>query len=300
MMRGGRVIGCLVVIALMVGAGAADGASSRIKPSQSAGPLTIMIGSKKSSYHVATRAQPIVFRVKGPTAVRLLTRYLYDPVPDGAGEITYRLRAEVDGMSLLKQTEKAKKSNAARFEGESTGTLERTIMRLPSGDHRVRLYPEDEDARIAVRLFRGEGKKKLTWVSFAPTEHAGALRLHASDTEVTYYRFDEETPARVEVHGSMRMKIITRLDFGTATGYTQSYVVKVFLDGKAWKTFPLKSKASHVSTYPDMPEITPGRGRVIEFEIPDGEHEVTIQLDGTTAGGAALRIRVPKRELKVG
>ena len=301
MMQGHRTICGLAAAAVMLASGVADGASKRIQVSQSAGPVTVLVGKNDSEYHVATRANPVVFRVKGPTAVRLLSRYLYAAPPEGSGEITYRLRADIDGVSVVNLSEKAKLSTSARLdEGVPTGTLERSILRLPSGDHKVRLFPVDENDRIAVRLFRGAGTKKLTWVSFAPNEHAGALRLHASDTEATYYRFDGETPVSVVVHGPIRMKVTTRLHFGTTAGYTQSYVVKVSLDGEAWKTYPLQAKASHTSTYPDLPEVTPGRGRIIEFEVPDGEHEVSILLDGTTSAGAALRIRVPKRELKIG
>ena len=77
-------------------------------------------------------------------------------------------------------------------------------------------------------------------------------------------------------------------------------MIQALLDGELWKTFPLESKASHTSTYPEFSEITPGRGRIIELEIPDGTHEVSFTLNGTTASGAALRIRVPKKELGVG
>jgi hypothetical protein len=67
------------------------------------------------------------------------------------------------------------------------------------------------------------------------------------------------------------------------------------LDGAAWKSVPSKSRASHTATYPDLPEITPGIGQILDLEIPAGMHDVAFHLEGTTAGGAALRIRVPPK-----
>lgn len=277
-------------------------ASKRIKPTSSAGSLSIRIAGKNSGYDKATRWTPVEFRVKGPKSVRLLSRYMFSSPPADDTEVTYRLRVEIDAATLPTATEKATVSTRARLpEGGRVGTLERTILRIPDGDHKVRVYPLERDATIALRVLSGSGKKsKISWTSFAPETHAGALRLHGGDTEYTYYRFNQEEAVAMTIHGPLRLKMTTRLDFGTGNGYTQAYVVKIFLDGELWKTYPLESRASHTSTYPDYPEITPGRGRILEVEIPDGTHEVSITLNGTTAAGAALRIRVPKKDLQVG
>jgi hypothetical protein len=278
----------------------APAASKRIKPTAHAGAVKVKIGKKTSGYHKATAEQPVEFRVKGPTKVRLLSRCLFTTPPKD--RITYRIHVEIDGVALPTAVENATVSSDARLaDGKPIGTLERTILRIPDGDHKVRLFPEGEDPEVAVRLFLGTGKKsKTTWVSFAPEDHAGSIRLHAGDTEYAYYRFNEEQPVQVTIVGPLRLKITTRLDFGSANGYTQSYIVHAMLDGELWKSFPLQSRASHTSTYPDFPDITPGRGQIIELEVPEGSHQIEIHLNGTTAAGAALRIRVPKQELKIG
>lgn len=298
-MRGWAIslLGILIAIGFMA---PTDAAAKRIEPTTHAGVVKIKIGKKTSNYHKATRSQPITFRVKGPTKVRLLSRCLFATPPKD--RVTYRMRIDIDGVALPIAAEKAGVSSRAKIaDGKIVGTLERTILRIPDGDHTVRLTPEGDGPGVAVRLFLGSGKKpKMTWVSFAPEEHAGSIRLHAGDTEYTYYRFNQEQLIRSTIDGPLRMKITTRLDFGAANGYTQGYVVHTMLDGELWKSFPLQSKASHTSTYPDLPDVAPGRGQIIELEVPDGNHEVTFRLNGTTATGAALRIRVPKKELKIG
>ena len=299
-----RVALLIGVVALLVCVSAPDAsaASKRIRPSAHAGSVTIQIGGKSSSYQKATKQKPIEFRMKGPSSVRLLSRYLFAPTSSRGEKVAYQLAVEIDEATLPTTIEKASVSSQAWLEGGGrVGTLERTIVRIPAGDHKVRVYPLEMGAAVAMRILPGTGKRaKTTWVPFAPETHAGALRLHSGDREYTYYRLNDAEAIRMTIHGPLRMKITTRLDFGAANGYTQAYVIQAFLDGELWKTFPLESRASHTSSYPEFPEVAPGRGRLVELEVPNGTHEVSITLNGTTATGAALRIRVPKRELGAG
>ena len=48
-------------------------------------------------------------------------------------------------------------------------------------------------------------------------------------------------------------------------------------------------------------EVTPGQAEDIEFHVPDGGlHEITIELDCTTASGAGLRIFIPEKAVTPG
>lgn len=292
----------IVALSVCVSAPEAGAAVKRIRPVSHAGDLKILIGGKSSSYQKATKEEPIEFRIKGPKSVRLLSRYLFDTAPPEDEKVAYRLGVEIDEATLPTVKETAAISRQARLEdGGRVGTLERTVVRIPAGDHKVRVYPLDADAAVALRIFPGTGRKsKISWIPFAPERHAGSLRLHSGDKEYTYYRVNQEEPVGMTIHGPLRLKVSARLDFGAANGYTQAYVIQALLDGELWRTFPLESRASHTSTYPEFPEITPGRGRIIELEVPDGTHDVSFTLNGTTASGAALRIRVPKRDLRAG
>jgi hypothetical protein len=165
----------------------------------------------------------------------------------------------------------------------------------------VRISPTARDVSVALRVLRMQAKPKPTkWIPFAPESFQSAIRLQSRDTEFTYYRFDMREPVAVTIQGPLRLKVLTRLDFGTERGYTQAYVVKVFLDGEPWKNFSLTSSASHTAVYPDLGEITPGVGRDFILAVPAGSHDVKIYLDCTTASAASLRIVVPERELLLG
>ncbi len=291
-----------VVIAVLALAAAAlpdtaAGASRRIRPVERIDSVKIRVNRNSVSYHAATAEKPFVFRVNGPTPIRVISRLLYDGFP--ADGVRYRLRLEIDGVELRTMGETVDPSPDARLSrGGAVGTLRREIVQIPAGNHKVRIYPLDEGRRVALRVFRGDGRPKTTkWVSYTPRSYRKAIRLHARDSEVIYYRIDNKTPLAMTLRGPLRMKIMSRLDFGTERGYSQTYVVKAFIDGELTDTFSLKSRASHTSTYPDLPEITPGVAREIFIDIPAGKHEVTLSLDCTAAECASFRMLIPERSV---
>ena len=258
----------VVALALVLGGGlsessmAAKKLSNRIRPAASAGSVKVMIGKKSGTYHKATKAKPVVFAIKGPATIRILSRYLF-PSPELTKSTPYAFRVEVGTTTLRTETKKAGVSKQARLEGGvKLGTLEKSTIRLPAGTHRVRIVPVDGDASIAVRILKGTGKKvAIRWASFQPDAGVKAVRLHEKDQESTVYRFGPAQPVRVSLRGPLKMRVTTRLDFGLTNGVTQSYVIKAALDGKPWKSFTLKSTASHTASYPDLAQITPGTGR---------------------------------------
>jgi hypothetical protein len=271
--------------------------TSKIDPTSHAGAMEIDLGGKTSLYHKATKLHPLKFRVSGPLAVRVLSRYLFEN-PDRAEPTTYEFVLAIDNLEIKNITETANVSREATVNGGPVGSLERAIVRLPAGDHEVRVSPLGEDDAVALRLFKGDGKKpKLKWVTFAPQVYEKAIRLHGRDSEVTYYRLTGNHNVEVKLRGPMRLKVMSRVDFGMERGHTQAYVIKVLLDDKEWKSHPLKSRASHISTYPEMQGITPGMGKEFRLKVPEGEHKVTLVLDCTTAEGASVRILVPEGDL---
>jgi hypothetical protein len=275
----------------------AAASASRIDPTSHAGALRVDLGNKSSLYHKATKAQPFEFRVKGPLVIRVLSRYLFEG-PESAEPTSYGLVLAIDNLEIKKISETANVSKKATLDDAPIGTLERATVTIPAGDHKVRVHPTGENEVIALRLFKGDGKKaKLKWVTFAPQVYEKALRLQGRDSEVTYYRLTRDHKVELTLRGPMRLKVMSRVDFGTERGHTQAYVIKVLLDEEEWKSYPLKSRASHISTYPEMPEITPGMGKEFSLKVPEGDHKVTLVLDCTTSEGASVRILVVERDL---
>lgn len=291
-----RSVVLVLIAAQMITGATVLAASSRVMPSGEAEAVRIRIGNKRSTYHLATRARPVEFEVSGPTAIRVLSRCLVvDEVADEP--ILYRLRVEIDGVEVQQLSEGAVISTGATLaSGEAVGTLERSIVQIPTGKHRVRICPVGEGRGVALRVLLGEGRsKRISWVSYAPDSYEKAVRLHTRDTETIYYRLTVDHPVTFSINGPLKARVMTRLDFGAENGYSQAYVIKASIDGQLVLSSVLKSRGSHTSTYPELPEITPGVGRDVTFEVPEGKHEVTIALDATTTRSASVRILIPQK-----
>jgi len=286
----------LVLFVLLLAAGVSRAADVRVHPTDESTLIRVRVDGRWSTYHTATRAHPLDFEIDGPATIRVLSRLL------PGGEVvempdTYRIRLEVDGIPLRVLEEESGLSRRARSEGGvRVGALRRQTVRLPAGTRSLRIIPDAPDQVVALRVFRGEGSKKnIQWVSFAPQEYMMAVRLQSRETEVVYYRFGEDDPVCCEVYGPLQMKVLTRIDFEKEHGFSQKYAIKVYLDDQLVKTWPFKARVSHVSTYPDLPEITPGLGQTLMIDVPEGKHTITIQLDCTTARSASLRVFIPEK-----
>jgi hypothetical protein len=217
------------------------------------------------------------------------------PPPPRAAKTTYKLRIEAGQVVLRTMSAKAGVSQSARTaDGRAVGTLQRKEIQIPGGSHTVRIVPADGSSQVAIRVFLGSGKPKVKWTPFAPESYVKAVRLQGQDSEVTYYRFSQDQPVGLTIAGPTTLRVITRIDFGQARGYSQAYAIKVNLDSKPLKTFSLKATASHTATYPELPLVTPGVGRDLSFEVPKGQHTITIELDAATTKTASLRILIPR------
>lgn len=279
----------VVVMALVLGAGSAAAESTRLKASSHGGVVKVAVGKESRVYYQATVLKPVEATVTGPTRLRVMARHMApetDPNP-------VVLRIEIGSAAPKTMTLKALASKSASVSGGAIGVRVDRSFEIPEGRHKVRIAPAEAGGAAAVRLYRGTAKKaKVAWVPFAPEKFEKALRLRSGDNESTCYRFTATEAVEMPIIGPLRMRVDTRVDFGMTNGTTQSYVVKVMLDGKPWKSFSLKSRASHTTQYPEMPEITPGRAVDFELEVPAGRHRVSVLLNGAGEGGATAAVKV--------
>jgi len=288
---------------LCAGFAAAAGAvskSSLLKPAPGSVAVKVHSGKKARVYYSASRVNPLEYKVRGPVMLRVYSRCTF-AAPTLAKPTNYHLVVDVDGRPLRTAAVTSGVSKSARGDdGTPLGNLKKSIFRIPVGEHTVRITP-GEATTVLLRIVSGSGKNgKVRMVSFQPETYAKAVRLHEKDAEMTVYRFSPSQPIGLSIQGPLRLRVLTRLDFGTTNGVTQSYVVKATLDGSPFKSFTLKSTASHTATYPDMTEITPGSARTVLILVPRGRHRITIALDGTTAEGATARIEIPQRPARKG
>lgn len=294
-----RLVICLTALLLLAGGfGEARADLKWIKPSRHAGRVKVAIDGRKSTYYKATSESPVTLRVQGPIPLRVLHRF-YAPSLTSVTPARYSVRILVDGKLVKSDGATVKLVESAAVDGGGFGgRLGKVVAQIPGGEHTVTIAPTGEMSTVLLRVYAGTARKQKTkWMAFEPHTYTESVRLHNRENETIVYRFDQTKPAGVELIGPARLMVGTRIDFGLPDGYTQSYVVKVMKNDKPWKSFALKARSSHTATYPDRPGILPGVERSFELDVPRGTHRLTFHLEGTTAEGAALRLRVPEKVL---
>lgn len=294
-LRGLAAVAVAVLVALVSGAVPAVSKTVRVKASSHGGVVKVDVGRKNLTYYQATVLKPVEAVIVGPTRLRVMARNMA-PEPGGDPVI---LSVQIDGGAPKSMTVKAATSKSATGPGgKAIGVLAKRTFEIPAGRHRVRIAPAEAGGAAALRIYRGTAKQaRVEWMPFAPQKYEKALRLRSGDTESTCYRFTALMPVEMLIIGPLRMRVDTRVDFGMATGTTQSYVVKVMLDGKPWKSFSLKARASHTTQYPEFAEVTPGRAVPVSLEVPPGRHRISVLLNGAGAGAATAAVRVVKGEV---
>lgn len=274
--------------------------SAVIKPVPGSPAVRVRTGGKVRLYHSASAAKPLEYRIRGPRSIRILTRCGISS-PSETKATIYHIAVTVDGLPLTSKTLSSMVSSSAKGDaGVPLGALKKIVVRVPPGEHVIRIIPADPNP-VLVRMLTGTGKTApAKLIPFEPERYVKAVRLMERDLETTVYRFTPSQPIGLTILGPLPLRVTTRLDFGSTNGVTQNYLLKVTMDGKPLKAFALKSAASHTATYPDLSEITPGRARSIDLNVPRGNHQIVITLDGTTAEGASMRIEIPQRESRAG
>ncbi len=274
--------------------------SAVVKPAAGAVQVKVRAGSKTLTYYSATPARPLLYRIRGPIPIRILTRCTY-PSPSDAKATIYHVAVTLDNAPLVTRSLRSLAAKGTKGPaGAPLGAMKRLVVMVPAGDHVIGISPT-EPSPLFVRVLAGAGKKgPAKLVPYQPETYAQAVRLLERDLETTVYRFSPAQPVTLSLRGPLPLRLTTRLDFGTTNGVTQNYLIKVEIDGKPFKSFALKSAASHTATYPDLAEITPGRARSVDLRIPRGTHRISIALAGTTAEGASARIEIPQPAARVG
>jgi hypothetical protein len=155
---------------------------------------------------------------------------------------------------------------------------------LVAGESVVRITrraPSKESFEIA--LFISRDINSLTAPTYRETLSPGtagqAVAIADRNESATYWTVDRDRPLSLEMEGETRIEIQSRLLFPNAgAGFTDSYRVYAYLDGKPWRAMDL---ATHLDTA-SAPEIDGclqplGRRALSYLDIPPEKHRLQLR-----------------------
>jgi hypothetical protein len=235
---------------------------------------------------------PLVFTVRGPTQVRVLSRLRF--TPEMHGEQSYEVilfEGGVERERILHRTTESKKA----FYVETTDVRLGKAMKMDftvsdTGHHtfEVRLDAHSKH-RVEARIYTVDDE-----IEIAPYDYAESVVAFLSESrERTYYLLTREQPVRVRVSGPIQLTVETRLDYVPEMAGKQMYVLNVLEDGEPLKSFHIESVRSSTVSYKDRPTIIPGAAQSFEVEVPEGMYTYEFQLPTSQFQGVCLRFLIP-------
>lgn len=137
-------------------------------------------------------------------------------------------------------------------------------------------------ALLAVTLSAGicPGKAPAPrWRSITPSGRASQCLVMVDGKQITYHRFDAETPLSFSAQGPVRLKILTRLVIPNDRE-KDSYVVAVSRDGETVQREAFDTVPTDRAFYVALDSVRPGVIRRVYVDVPAGAHTYELRAEG--------------------
>jgi hypothetical protein len=271
-----------------------------LKPADFQQKVVTVINKKNRSYYQLDATRASVVQVKGPGHLRVISRAMF--AKTASDKTSYSIQYQVDGGE--KQTKKFSgvkhAANATFKEGSlgKPGTGEDFEITLGRGDHTIRFVSNTPAQPVAMRYILVPAKaKKRDWISFTPLKPMEPVELVSRESGITYYRFSNEKPLRVEVIGPTQLRVLSRIENHYNMRGRIDYRLQVSENGKTINTYLLSSSRSEVATYKDNSKLIPGKGCEFVIEVPDGKHTYIVTLLDKSDQTVLGRLLLPKKDV---
>ncbi len=153
---------------------------------------------------------------------------------------------------------------------------------------------------MAVFLLTGAGwfinsnlnKEVILWTTIHPLQGSERILTLPKGTQ-QWWMTSQKEPLRAVIHGPSKVRVELRLLLSPDDQVQDRYVVQVLLDGK-----PLTWEVFNADPDPDavMTEAIVGDRDRVEFELPQGDHQIEVGLLAGTSEWLLTRIRCPEPE----
>jgi len=123
------------------------------------------------------------------------------------------------------------------------------------------------------------------------------LTLIYNEKRLDFHLATVAKPVKLRVIGPTRLRMVTRLIYGSTMKGTQKYALALALDQNSLKPEEFSTSKAINSQFEEESDWVPGKSRTAYIVIPDGEHELTVTPQATDAPGVALRFTLPAEDV---
>ena len=252
-----------------------------LKPSIGGEKKEILIISDKRRVYTVLDNDSLVYDVYGPARLELISRYPVNNKTKKSQKFSYTLFIDNEKPIMINHRYKIQRSiRSVQHPNHYFTYSGNYFFNISEGNHRIILKPsEDKRYPVLLRMLKKDfDKVAKNRNELTPMVFQSNYKVMVEGKPVSYYQLSKNRPLQLDIDGSKKLRILSRLVFDEYMGSNETYRLRVKNGKKVLGTYFLSSERSSTSYIVDIKDKVPGKWRTCEIDIPAGKQIITVEI----------------------
>ena len=252
-----------------------------LKPSIGGEKKEILIISDKRRVYTVLDNDSLVYDVYGPARLELISRYPVNNKTKKSQKFSYTLFIDNEKPIMINHRYKIQRSiRSVQHPNHYFTYSGNYFFNISEGNHRIILKPsEDKRYPVLLRMLKKDFDKVANNRNeLTPMVFQSNYKVMVEGKPVSYYQLSKNRPLQLDIDGSKKLRILSRLVFDEYMGSNETYRLRVKNGKKVLGTYFLSSERSSTSYIVDIKDKVPGKWRTCEIDIPAGKQIITVEI----------------------
>lgn len=252
-----------------------------LKPSIGGEKKEILIISDKRRVYTVLDNDSLVYDVYGPARLELISRYPVNNKTKKSQKFSYTLFIDNEKPIMINHRYKIQRSiRSVQHPNHYFTYSGNYFFNISEGNHRIILKPsEDKRYPVLLRMLKKDfDKVAKNRNELTPMVFQSNYKVMVEGKPVSYYKLSKNRPLQLDIDGSKKLRILSRLVFDEYMGSNETYRLRVKNGKKVLGTYFLSSERSSTSYIVDIKDKVPGKWRTCEIDIPAGKQIITVEI----------------------
>ena len=252
-----------------------------LKPSIGGEKKEILIISDKRRVYTVLDNDSLVYDVYGPARLELISRYPVNNKTKKSQKFSYTLFIDNEKPIMINHRYKIQRSiRSVQHPNHYFTYSGNYFFNISEGNHRIILKPsKDKRYPVLLRMLKKDfDKVSKNRNELTPMVFQSNYKVMVEGKPVSYYQLSKNRPLQLDIDGSKKLRILSRLVFDEYMGSNETYRLRVKNGKKVLGTYFLSSERSSTSYIVDIKDKVPGKWRTCEIDIPAGKQIITVEI----------------------
>ena len=252
-----------------------------LKPSIGGEKKEILVISDKRRVYTVLDNDSLVYEVYGPARLELISRYPVNNKTKKSQKFSYTLFIDNEKPIMINHRYKIQRSiRSVQHPNHYFTYSGNYFFNISEGNHRIILKPsEDKRYPVLLRMLKKDfDKVAKNRNELTPMVFQSNYKVMVEGKPVSYYQLSKNRPLQLDIDGSKKLRILSRLVFDEYMGSNETYRLRVKNGKKVLGTYFLSSDRSSTSYIVDIKDKVPGKWRTCEIDIPAGKQIITVEI----------------------